>query len=763
MQNFCGLLNRTRYDVSTSTRETNKAHWGITGTREVWDMSDLNQDLRYDAMTSNSVVTMVDVDYHLSEKDWSKYNGKPILIYTSIPNSLGSKTPNGSYYFTDENTFVEDVAGGARYESSVWDFSPDLLIIKSWFSFTQYACEKISQPESINRALVYLCPRVTMYVPYWLFQMYAKLANISLKRSEPIARARNITESNGVLLGRFVVNGNKFISLKETDSDHEFSTNIPEKLWDSLYRIKCVSKTFMLGDVQRICEASKQGKKLTQLDFSLIAKALNVGITSRFLINFQSYGGEDMLDLEEPKAIAKVAAEPIVTETAKAACDTRNNEILCIEERVTKMANDVQPPERYIGWRDEFLKRLIPVENIGVPVDMDVVIEKQDSKAQRARQKQEQNHVRRKNVCNAFVKNELSDKISPAHNISGMRQDHTLALSRFSYGFKAQVMKQHAFYAPGNSPNEIVDKIRNYATLIKLDVKAELIETDFTRFDATMSPFLRELEFMAYRRWVAGKYLKELDILLIGEINLSCYSKHGTKYKQRSSRCSGSPLTTEGNTIVNAFIAFCAYRAAGFDADKSFALIGPKYGDDGVDSSRGKFALVAKELGLTIKLLTPGPNVSFLGRIFLDVYNYNTTLSAPVKLLKRACVVNKLHDPKALADRVNGYLITDQHVPLIGHYLAALKRVYKLGQCNDVENMEHDVKYRHKNGPYPVDVSCEHDRAMVHCVANLLGLLDVEVIRLAKALNAARTEEDLKNIKVFVKGVEDPTFKFYCV
>jgi hypothetical protein len=147
----------------------------------------------------------------------------------------------------------------------------------------------------------------------------------------------------------------------------------------------------------------------------------------------------------------------------------------------------------------------------------------------------------------------------------------------------------------------------------------------------------------------------------------------------------------------------------------------------------------------------------------LDVNNYDTTFSSPIKLLKRACVVNKLHDPKALADRVNGYLITDKHVPLVGHYLTALKRVYKLGVGNELENMEHDVRYRHRNGPFPVDVSCEHDRLMVTTVARLLGLLDVELIRLAKALNAAQSEEDLKNIKVFVKGSEDPTFKFYCV
>lgn len=634
-----------------------------------------------------------------------------------------------------------------------------MMILKSRFSFVVYACEKVAQPDTMGRVMVYLCPRVKIYMPYFLFRVVAWLCDVKLDLAMPLGRINHIVGHNGLLIGRFNIKGVKMVSIREKGSQVDDSCNVPERVWEALCRAAKMSKTFLIGDISRICENCKI-KRLTQVEYTLLAVALKCGSPPRYWVNFQAYGSKDMDDLEDPKNIAELAAEPIVTQVAVAACDSVNNEKLCIDSRVLSIRNHVVPPTKYDGYCDEFVKLLVPTPGEGVPVGLQTVLDNQCTSVQRSRQRAEEPHVPRRNVCRAFVKNELGDKISPAHNISTMRQDHTLELSRFAYGFK-QHMKQFNFYAPGCDPETIVRKIRGYATVVSLDRKAELIETDFTRFDASMSYYLRDLEFRVYKRWVATAELETLNRLLAGEINLQCYSKHGIKYEQKSSRCSGSPLTTEGNTVVNTFVAYCAYRNAGFNQEKAFSMIGPKYGDDGIDSSRGKFKQTSEDLGLTLKIMKPGPNVSFLGRLYVDVFNYDNTMSSPVKILKRSCVVNRLKDPRALADRVSGYLITDGHLPLVGHYLRALQRIYALGTPQELSKMEHDMALRHKLGPYPQDTSDVVLDLQTSMVSRLLEITGGELQTLCISLDAATSVEDLKAIKVHVRGVEDPGFKFY--
>jgi hypothetical protein len=366
-------------------------------------------------------------------------------------------------------------------------------------------------------------------------------------------------------------------------------------------------------------------------------------------------------------------------------------------------------------------------------------------------------------VVGAFVKKELTEKWAPAHNISGMRQHHTTRLSTYAYAFKDGVMKKCGFYMPGSTPKEIVSKVRDYAKAAMDNGKDNLVETDFSRFDATMSPFLRQVEFQCYLRYFGVSHVGELKELLDDEINLTCYGQFGTIYQQGSGRCSGSPLTTEGNTIVNSFVAYVAYRRAGFDSSKAFSLIGPKYGDDGIDDGRGQFESASRALGLTLKIVKPGNNVAFLGRKFVDVSIYDTTYTPPLKVLQRVPVVLRTDRPKeALTDRVNGYLVTENHVPLVGNYLRALKRIYVLGESVVSQQTEHDIGHRLKRGPYPYGPESQyHDGVLHSAIACELGMSVVEMEHLCHLLDAASCVKDLEDIKIISKVLDAPLFDMY--
>jgi hypothetical protein len=723
-------------------------------------MTDIAQELKQDVLKSNDVVTMVDVDYHVD--DFAKWRGHVMLVYTSIPTSLGGTTNNGVYYFTDTKTMVEEVDGGAVYVSGVWDFGHDYVIIEGAWGFTIYTVDMILQPKTANRHLVLLNPKVDVYVPYGIFKWWMKLIGGNVNNIKPLTRMQNVIQTGDMLVGKFVRKRERVVSIKHVGAAHPFCVNLPIELWESLITQKKHSKTFTISDIERICDhASKNcilSKTLTHVHYAYIIEALGVEDPFPKCVCFQAYGGKQMLDFEDGKVVAELAAEPIVTSTAVVATQSVNNERLCVTERVTNIRNTVKPPDKYIKFKEEFVKLLVPIPGLGSPVDIQEVLDNQSSKVQRARQDKERSHVRRKNVCSAFVKVEATEKIDPGHNISGMRQDHCLNLSRFAYGLKQQVLKKLDCYMPSSAPGEIVRKVRKYCLAVLADNKAKIAETDYKRFDASMSAFLREVEHEVYNCWISPKYAIELAKLLEGEINLNCYSKFGTQYKQKSSRCSGSPLTTEGNTIINMFVAYCAYRTAGFSPEKAFKLVGPKYGDDGIDSSRGNFDEVSKDLGLVVKLKLPGRQVSFLGRVFVDVKAYNTTYSNPKKLLQRVGVVTRM-DPDALKDRVNGYMVTEGHVPLVGNYLRALQRIYKLGQSSVSHTTEHDMAWRLRGGPYPVDESDLCKQVLRDAISKDMNLTGSELDEISRCLDKATVIADLEKLKIFTSAPVAPTFK----
>jgi hypothetical protein len=151
---------------------------------------------------------MVDVDYYLD--DFSRFANNPIMIYTAIPDRISGTYKGTTYRYTGPSTYEETVAGGAKYVSSLWDYSPDLVRVdrKFWgipIGFTIMKVEKIAQPDTANRFLVSLVPKVRSCLPYWLHRAVVWITGMSYAYGtvDPLQRVNNVQEVGQYLVGRF--------------------------------------------------------------------------------------------------------------------------------------------------------------------------------------------------------------------------------------------------------------------------------------------------------------------------------------------------------------------------------------------------------------------------------------------------------------------------------------------------------------------------------------------------------------------------------
>jgi hypothetical protein len=170
-----------------------------------------------------------------------------------------------------------------------------------------------------------------------------------------------------------------------------------------------------------------------------------------------------------------------------------------------------------------------------------------------------------------FLKMEGSETVKEPRIITQYETATCLALSAYTYAFKAQVLKQQHWYAPGWTPVQTTNKIAEYrrkAGKRKLDINM----TDQSRMDGHWSKFMREFEVEMY----GGYFGEEVVKLLEAEVGMPVKSKHGLKGVTSNARGSGSAITTDANTVGLAFMTYVVHRESGCTVKESWARIGPK-------------------------------------------------------------------------------------------------------------------------------------------------------------------------------------------
>lgn len=274
----------------------------------------------------------------------------------------------------------------------------------------------------------------------------------------------------------------------------------------------------------------------------------------------------------------------------------------------------------------------------------------------------------------------------------------------------------------------IADKVVNYVRSVESP-----IEGDFSNFDGTVSAWLqRHVMNAVYHRYFGPEYRN--DLLSFTDMLISCPArakKFGFQYDAGVGVKSGSPTTCDLNTVLNAFIQYCAVRLTKPDLTpaEAFQEIGLAFGDDSLFNSiyKRRFMQVAAKLGMDLKIEPERPEwgITFLARVFPDPWKTTTSFQDPLRTWRKLHITTRNRTVSladAALDRVAGYLVTDSLTPVTSNYCRMVSRVYS-GEASSLEERQSRAcavsekpYWLTAGGSWPQ--AADDDELMIQCISN---------------------------------------------
>lgn len=273
------------------------------------------------------------------------------------------------------------------------------------------------------------------------------------------------------------------------------------------------------------------------------------------------------------------------------------------------------------------------------------------------------------------MKKETYMKPTDPRNISTATPQAKLAYSSFLYAFHSVVMSNVEWYAFNKTPLECAWRVIR----VLKDAK-HAVPSDASRFDGHVSWVARVFERVIMLRFFSPECHSELNERMDEQIGLPGFTAEGREYASAYSRASGSPETSDLNSVLTAFIGYCAWRDTSVNGVKctpkqAWEALGVYGGDDSLEGAVDPDALArsAKLMGQdykTIVIPRGCVGVEFLNRQFgPDVwYGDVNSMANPTRLLSKLWVgPAHLRDPlERFAERASGYYRMDRNSPVIG-------------------------------------------------------------------------------------------------
>lgn len=650
-------MGKRVYNVSKSSSDR------VDGNRFYYVSKDLKLPYHRDTLDDDHCYVMVDVDYYVDLPEYLR-TGRPIAMYTVVPPAIAGVSGEHKWWF-EGNTFVHEVSGGARYQHRLWDHCNDVVtVVDKYGNLLVYEVLQVAIPGDDLHRIVYYAPQAVVKDPYW-----RRLDQHELRRLE-------VAFGDAHLL-RVPAAGRYSVSLAGTSVSVEVEDRY---LLAAQLRYKEMRNP-TIGELQRYLQQHVKDPDVTvPIIWCLLKAGFEVAQVRRVPDTYLYEPGakpksyialEKGTSLEDGKESGIVVGPPLVVEEAIVPREAVANQLRTVHDRVTAVANKVEPPREYDKLAQEFVRLCLPVANLGAPVSYDEVFENQNRPAQVARSNLTFGTLGAQGdniTVSAFQKKETYPSAKSARNISQVPTDHLLRLSCFTYAMKKD-LKSHSWYGAASGPSEVLRKLRDIADMSPEGVVCK----DYSKFDGTISQWLyRRVARACAARWCQEGHRAEFCALLDAEQQVKARTTDGVTYNTGSSRLSGSPVTSDHNTIINAFVSYAALRAK-YSSRGAWARMGLYCGDDGVDvwDINPSIKDVSTKLGLSVKLAVHkrGSPVDYCGRYFVDPWTLTDSFADPIRTMR------KLHisfsaEPLAIArsNRAAGYLATDSLTPIVGPY-----------------------------------------------------------------------------------------------
>lgn len=721
------------YHVSRSNTDTG------AGSRYFYFVKDLGIKYSSDSIDQDTAIIMTDVDYYANMNAWLLLN-RPILMYTLYPEKASYNNEEYSYYLQPHNNTIRyNVSGGASYEHHLWNYDHDTICT---FDINQdlltYSVEQRKIQGDDNHRIIMILPVARVKYPYGYL---IPLQHCGLAR-------RDLTK--GYLYNTVTDQ----LSIMVTE---QHSAELTGQLYEAIkQRLLNKKAPPLVSDIERLLRdngisnhALMAPLLYNYMDVELVR---NVIPTTELTTNYLPIE-QGSLSTEDGRPGGSSAMSNLVFPGASFPAISESSDLSTIYRRVFIPCNTVVPPRLYNNFADDFIDLVVGNHaGQGTPLALHEVIEQQNGPLQRARIEQVKYTVSLNsgNRLEAFVKNEPYSTPSAPRNITTMAGELTLMLSSFTYAFKRQVLKQHKFYSPGMSPQQICDRLQELTTF------NGIVNTDYTKFDGSISEWLQRLVYRIYARWLKqnqiGEFRHWFELVFINKAR----TKMGVRYNPYWGTRSGSPFTTDGNTMINAFVVFCALRKLRHTKEEAFAALGLYCGDDGytayVDGLTEMLITAAKELGLTLDIehQVTGP-YSYCGRRFIDPMLCHDSYQDIKRTLPKLHVVRNgaTSLEQRLTNKAAGYLVTDSQTPLIGNWARKVLELTGL----EARDLSHEESYK-MSFPWPQD----NADLIRENVANDLDMTIAELDSMCESIDATTSLDEFPILQEW-----DPEHKVTCV
>ncbi len=604
---------------------------------------------------------------------------QPYLIYTFQPTSVSCSV--GDYSFTfDASDFVHyKVSGGAEYVHKVWNYGSDMLtaVKTCWDGIRErcvvYNVDRMYMDE--HHSLILLTPVRQLFGWVGISRMLHTNSLSRLRVSDGKFLRLNIMAKDG--LSRSIGRVGTYAA-----------ADIPAQVDDSIAMLAESSKVSLSVAHVKSVVGNDLASATTLAEYHKTKNDSNIDcvIPVEKAVHHYTYKAESLL--HDNKPTMEPFMSPLVHE-AYAPLKSIGNEEQAVEERVLKLAQpEISVTPLISGFMDDFIQAVVGDDKV-VPVDIDEVYKRQNRPSQVAILNEGSSVIRMKRTVKSFMKAEAYSEPKDPRVISTINPVDKLDYSRFIYAID-DLLKKQVWYAFGNTPKHIANRVASVARLAK-----HLIKTDFSRWDGRVSSLLREFERRFMLKAFSADFHKILVECMESQFNKMAVMSLGTVYETLLSRLSGSPETSAFNTLCNAFIAYCALRSEAIvggyrDHQQAWRLLGIYGGDDGLtpDVNQDVYVKVAFSFGqkLTSEIVKRGDSgVVFLARVYspyvwggdpncmCDVPRQLSKFHVTHKLGENVTPLMKLHE------KCMGLYLTDRNTPILGPL--AQRVVKHMGEC----------------------------------------------------------------------------------
>jgi hypothetical protein len=713
MQRISNLVGLPTYYVQRSRSDERATR---DGSRSFFWVKDLNASAtHYQLPEKNFLKCIVDTDFYLDMPHILATEPVPTILYTTQLHGVSLLTDEVTIRVDNESEIFVNISGSGEYHHKLWNYQQDhLLAFQYVFGIIPIACT------------AYLIDRKTT-------QPFREIVLLTPMRSWGWLAAIPMYFLSGKSLQRYNIyqwwSGHNIIEVR-TKEQHNISLGLPNQTLSATLPInifETINTQFAIERKTAIPVATVEsfyGKRPDDLEEAVHIKSWALVLHNYFtftstirtplatiirlcrhgkLVSFPrdvSYPVEPTMRTYQYGTYvhdAPVPMEPFMSPFMNEGfvpAKTIGNEARAVDARINKVKSDIEADAFCRQTFAEFVQCAFPNSGILRPDDVDEVYLHMITPSQRKILETADLAADQKDIIKSFLKSEAYSAPKDPRIISTFNGKFKTEYSQYTYSVSAW-LKTTPFYAFGKSPKEI-----SIAVADKLSRARTATQTDFSRFDGTISPAIREFELLFLLR--AFPECEHPNIIrLHGKgYNLKSICTLGTTFQMGTARGSGSPETAILNSLVNALVTFVTFRrmrntSGGFYSpseawEKTCGCIFG--GDDGitVDVDTEPYYKSCEALGLKVKaevLNFGSPGVKFLAR----VYGPDVWFNDPNNCCDISRALGKLHlsgvrpsnVPKTtiLVEKMIGFSMSDAHTPIIGQFA---QKVMRFAPNNDL-------------------------------------------------------------------------------